>query len=225
MLVILGLRLRARAVALRRRAAFEHVIAENSTRLINCSPAETGMRLKRVLGEFSRVVDADRAYVVLDEKPARVHAWSKDGVTFPPGWPRQALAVAEQLGAGDSVTVADAHALPPGAVRDALMEAGVRAWACLPLVRPGRVRGIMGFDRFRPIRNRISPIPIARLAGDAVANALEREFLERERNRLTTRLERARRMQVERQLEQAQARMAELEQQASRRRGLFRRGA
>jgi signal transduction histidine kinase len=196
MLVILGLRLRARAVALRRRAAFEHVIAENSTRLINCSPAETGMRLKQVLGEFSRIVDADRAYVVLDEKPVRVHAWSKDGVTFPPGWPRQALAVAEELGASDGVTIADATALPPGVVKDALTDAGVRAWACLPLIRPGRVQGIMGFDRFRPIRNRISPIPLARLAGDAVANALEREFLERERTKLAMRLERARRMQM-----------------------------
>ena len=35
-----------------------------------------------------------------------------------------------------------------------------------------------------------------RLAGDAVANALEREFLEHDRARLTTRLERARRMQM-----------------------------
>jgi hypothetical protein len=35
-LVYFGLQLRARALALRRRAAFEHVIAENSTRLINC---------------------------------------------------------------------------------------------------------------------------------------------------------------------------------------------
>ena len=196
MLVILGLRLRARAVALRRRAAFEHVIAENSTRLINCLPAETGMRLTQVLGEFSRIVDADRAYVVLDEKPVRIHTWSKDGVTFPPGWPRQALTVAEQLRAGDGITIADASALPPGAVRDALTGAGVRAWACLPLIRPGRVQGIMGFDRFRPIRNRISPIPLARLAGDAVANALERQFLERERSKLAMRLERARRMQM-----------------------------
>ncbi|MGY0571617.1 two-component system VirA-like sensor kinase [Bradyrhizobium sp. RDM12] len=195
-LVFVGLRLRARALALRRRAAFEHVIAENSTRLINCSPAETGTRLKQVLCEFSRVVNADRAYVVLDEKPVRIHAWSRDGVTFPPGWPRQALSVAEQLGAGESVTIADASALPAGAVKDALMNAGVRAWACLPLVRPGRVRGIMGFDRFRPIRNKISPVPITQLAGDAVANALEREFLEREQGKLTTRLERARRMQV-----------------------------
>jgi signal transduction histidine kinase len=54
----------------------------------------------------------------------------------------------------------------------------------------------MGFDRFRPIRNKISPIPLARLASDAVANALEREFLERERTKLAMRLERARRMQM-----------------------------
>jgi len=35
-----------------------------------------------------------------------------------------------------------------------------------------------------------------RLAGDAVANAIEREFLERDRMKLSTRLERARRMQM-----------------------------
>ena len=40
-LVYLGLQLRARALLLRRRAAFEHVIAQNSTRLINCPPGET----------------------------------------------------------------------------------------------------------------------------------------------------------------------------------------
>jgi signal transduction histidine kinase/CheY-like chemotaxis protein len=198
MLVFLGLRLRARAVALRRRAAFEHVMAENSTRLINCSPAETGTRLKQVLGELSRMIDADRAYVVLDEKPIRVHSWSKDGVSFPPGWPRQALAIAEQLGLAEPnhVTIPDAAALPPGQTKDALMEAGVRAWAYVPLIRQGRVRGIMGFDRFRPMRNEISPVPIARIAGDAVANALEREFLERDRAKLSARLERARRMQM-----------------------------
>jgi len=54
----------------------------------------------------------------------------------------------------------------------------------------------MGFDAFRPIRNRTSPVPIVRLAGDAVANAIEREFLERDRAKLTVRLERARRMQM-----------------------------
>src|SRR4029453_1027283 len=115
MLVLLGLRLRARAVVLRRRAAFEHVIAQNSTRLINCSPAETGARLTEVLGEFGRTIGADRAYVVLDQKPGRAYTWSADGKTFPPGWHGQALTFPAQLGADDPdiVSVSDVTALPP----------------------------------------------------------------------------------------------------------------
>jgi signal transduction histidine kinase len=198
MIVLLGLRLRSRAIALRRRAAFEHVIAENSTRLINCSPAETASRLKQVLGEFSRMIGAQRAYVVLGEKPIRVYTWSRDGKAFPPGWPHQALTLAQQLGVAEteSVTIPDVAALQPSPVRDALTAAGVRAWASVPLIRPGRARSIMGFDAFRPIRGKVSPVPIVRLAGDAVANAIEREFLERDRAKLTMRLERARRMQM-----------------------------
>ena len=198
MLAHLGLRLRARALAQRRLAAFEHIIAENSTRLINCPPWETDARLKQVLGELSRAVDAERAYVVLDENPVRVHAWSREGMSYPPGWPNQALAVSAQLGTAgpDIITIPDVSALPPSAAKDTLTAAGIRAWARVPLNRPGRVRGIMGFDASRPIRNRISPVPVVRLASDAVANAIEREFLERDRARLTTRLERARRMQM-----------------------------
>jgi signal transduction histidine kinase len=198
MLVYLGLRLRARALALRRRAAFEHVIAENSTRLINCPPAETDARLKQVLGELCRAIGAERAYVVLDENPARVNVWSADGTAYPPAWPIQALTLSTRLATTepDLVTVPDVAALPHGILKDMLAAAGVRSWACVPLIRPGRVRGIMGFDTCRPERERVFPLPVLRLAGDAVANALEREFLEHDRASLTTRLERARRMQV-----------------------------
>jgi len=77
-----------------------------------------------------------------------------------------------------------------------LAAAGVRGWACVPLIRPGRVRGIMGLDSCRPAWDRVFPLSVLRLAGDVVASALEREFLERDRARLTTRLERARRMQM-----------------------------
>jgi signal transduction histidine kinase len=203
MLVRLGLQMRARALALRRRAAFEHVIAENSTRLINCPPAETDARLKQVLGELCRAIGVERGYVVLDENPTRVNAWCADGTAYPPGWPNHALALSARLGRTGPgiVTVPDVAALPAGDVKDALAAAGVRGWACLPLIRPGRVRGILGFDAFhpwqsRPVWDRVFPLPVVRLAGDAVANAIEREFLERDRARLTTRLERARRMQM-----------------------------
>jgi signal transduction histidine kinase len=195
MLVYLGLRLRERALAMRRRAALERVIAENSTRLINCPPAETDTRLKQVLGELCRAIGVERAYVVLEENPARVNVWSADETAYPPAWPKQALnllATAES----DVVTVPDVAALPHGTLKDMLAAAGVRSWACVPLIRPGRVRGIMGFDTCRPERDRVLPLPVLRLAGDAVANALEREFLERDRAKLTTRLERARRMHM-----------------------------
>ncbi len=197
-LVLLGLRLRARAVALRQRAAFEHVIAKNSTRLINCPPGEMEARLKQVLGEFGRTIGADRAYVMLDEKPPRGHLWSVDATPFPPGWPDQALALSEPLVGVEAgyVTVPDVTALPPGPLKDALTVAGVRAWACVPLTRPGGVRSMMGFDVFGPVVNGTFPLSIIRLAGDAVANAIEREFLERDREKLMVRLERARRMQM-----------------------------
>jgi signal transduction histidine kinase len=198
MLVHFGLQLRGRALALRRRAAFERVIAENSTRLINCPPAETGARLKQVLSELRGAIGVDRAYVVIDENPTRVYACSTDGKAYPPGWPNQALALLARLGSTgpDIVTVPDVTALPAGAAKDVLGAAGVRGWACVPLIRPGRVRGIMGFDALRPASDGVFLPAVVRLAGDAVANAIEREFLEHDRARLASRLERARRMQM-----------------------------
>ena len=72
----------------------------------------------------------------------------------------------------------------------------MRSWTCAPLIRPGRARGVIGFDAFRPARDGIFAPPVARLAGDAVASAIERQSFEQERTRLTARLERARRMQM-----------------------------
>ena len=198
MLARLGLRLRARALAFRRRAAFEHVIAENSTRLINCPPAESDRQLKQVLCELCLAIGAERGYVVLDENPTRVNAWCSAEAAYPPGWPNQVLTLYTRLGVAgpDIITVPDVATLPAGDLKCALAAAGVRSWACVPLIRPGRVRGILGFDAFRPAWDKVFPLAVVRLAGDAVANAIERAFLERDRARLTTRLERARRMQM-----------------------------
>jgi len=198
MLARLGLQLRARARALRRRAAFEHVIARNSTRLINCPPAEIEGRLRQVLADLAGAIGVERAYVVLAENPAREYAWCAEGTTYPIDWPGQAPALFARLGTGglDILTVPEVSALPPGEAKQTLEAAGIRGWACMPLLRPGGVQGVMGFDALRPASERVFPLPVVRLAGDVVANALERESLERDRARLATRLERARRMQM-----------------------------
>jgi signal transduction histidine kinase len=159
------------------------------------------MRLKQVLGELGRAIGFDRAYVVLAENPVRVHLWCAEEKNCPPEWPDRALALSSLVGAtgSDIVTVSDADALAPGEVKDLLAAAGVRGWVCIPLTQPGQMRGVMGLDSFAAIRSewdKVYPPPVLRLAGDAISNALEREFLERDRAKLTTRLERARRMQM-----------------------------
>ena len=201
-LIDLGRRLRARAVALRKRAAFEHLIAEQSARLINCPPAETKARLEQALAEFGRAIEADRVYIVLGENPIRVYAWSEDDAPYPPGWPEAALSLPNefkqvQLGI---ITTPDVARLPPGGAKTTLDTFGVRAWACVVLRRPGWARGILGFDRLQPARGVYFPREAVRLAGDAIANALEREIGEREKAKLTARLERALRLQMVGQL-------------------------
>ena len=99
------------------------------------------------------------------------------------------------------ITTPDVARLPPGGAKTTLDTFGVRAWACVVLRRPGWARGILGFDRLQPApRGAYFPREAVRLAGDAIANALEREIGEREKAKLTARLERALRLQMVGQL-------------------------
>jgi hypothetical protein len=142
----------------------KHVIAKNSMRLINCPPAEIETRLRQALGEIGAAIGAQRAYVALADNPTRVHAWSAEKATYPPGWPERALELSARFGAAGSA-IPNIAALQPGELRDALAAAGVRSWTCAPLVRPGRARGSIGFDAFGPARDGIFGQPVAGLAG------------------------------------------------------------
>jgi signal transduction histidine kinase len=201
-LIDLGRRLRVRAIALRKRAAFERLIAEQSARLINCPPAETKARLEQALAEFGRTIEADRVYIVLGEYPIRIYTWSEDDAPYPPGWPEAALSLPSEFKEFglDTIIAPDVARLPAGRAQETLKTFGVRAWACVVLQRPSWERGILGFDRLQPARGTYFPLGAVRLAGDALADALEREIGEREKAKLTARLERALRLQIVGQL-------------------------
>jgi len=197
-LVQFALWLHDKATALRNQASFEHIIAKTSTSLINCPQADMSGLLRQVLSELSLNLGAQRAYVVLNDRPVRMHTWSADGVAYPPGWPEKALRLAGRPGAADAgiVVVADAEAPSPGD-QEASTVPGVRGVACVPLIRAGQLRGVMGFDFPWPLRGRqFAASSLVRLAGDAVANVIERDILERDRDKLLARLDRARRMQT-----------------------------
>jgi signal transduction histidine kinase len=201
-LIDLGRRLRNRAVALRKRAAFEHLIAESSTRLINCPPGESESRLTQALGELGKAMGVDRVYVALAETPIRVYGWSADGSPFPSGWPESALTLPGQIEEVEFgiVAIRNVASLPPGHAKTTLMTFGVQGWASVSLMITGRARGILGFDTFRPALKVFFPLAVVRLAGDAIGAALERDLSERDRVRLAARLERALRLQMVGQL-------------------------
>src|SRR5271167_2142687 len=133
-LVHLGLRLRARAFALQRRAAFEHVIAGISTRLIDAQPHEIDAHISRALAELAEHVGADRAYLLISCRlTSRVHRWCKEGISFPPGWPDQVPALVARFSTiGEGIVyIQNVDRLSPGADKDALAAAQLRGWVCV----------------------------------------------------------------------------------------------
>src|SRR5467141_1819190 len=81
-LVYLGLRLRARANALQRRAAFDHVLAAISMRFINAPSQNIDAEIVRALADMVNCTGIDRAYFVLSGPTPRLHVWCRAGMTF-----------------------------------------------------------------------------------------------------------------------------------------------
>jgi signal transduction histidine kinase/CheY-like chemotaxis protein len=201
LLVHLGLQLRSRALALRRRAAFEHVLADVSTGLISVESYQVGERVEQVLGRIAECVGADRAYLLLTGPAYQEYSWSADGITFPSGWPAEALAIAARHRPTQEgiIRITRGRYISDRGNEEALATAGLRGWfAAVRTNADGEVNCLLGCDVVRRSGSMASLDDLGplRLALDAVANVVERAGLERERVRLEARLEQARRMEM-----------------------------
>jgi signal transduction histidine kinase len=199
LLVHLGLRLRSRALALRRRAAYEHVIAGISTRLIDTQPNEIDAQINRALAELADLVHADRAYLVVSGEPSQTNKWCREGIAFPAGWPDRAPTMMARLDpSGEGIVhILSVDRLPPDADKDALVATGLHRWACVSNIGKGGVNAVLGFDAVRPrVVTEAVELGLLRMALDAVANAVRREHLEQERLQLERGLQQARRMET-----------------------------
>src|SRR5499427_350257 len=199
LLVHLGLQVRTRALSLQRRALFEHAIAGISTRLIDAQPREISAHTDWALAELAKFVGADRAYLVVSGELSEGHMWCRDGITFPSGWPDRVPALVARLHPSPEgiIHIRSVDKLPGGAEKDALAGAGLCGWVCVWNMGKGGVNAVLGFDALRPgILTRSAELGLLRMALDAVANALAREYLEQERARLEANLQQARRMET-----------------------------
>ena len=193
-LVYFGVQLRAGAMALRRRAAFEHVTASISTRFINSRPDEIAGHVESALEKLAECIGADRAYFVGTAKSCR---WSREGVEFPQGWPDLALKSVSRFDRDGNGIICIPKVRPAHGhgTMNLLADAGVRGWLCIPALDGERV-AILGFDVVRA--GDLIPwvdFPF-RMAFDAIANAVNRVMLEQEKERLQVKLQQARRMET-----------------------------
>ena len=194
-LVHFGVQLRAGAMALRRRAAFEHVIASISTRFINSRLDDIAGHVESALQQLAECIGADRAYFVSTAKSCR---WTGEGVDFPQGWPDLALKSVSRFDRDENGIICIPRVRPAHGhgTMNLLADAGVRAWLCIPALGGARA-AILGFDVVRA--GDLIPwadFPLFRMAFDAIANAVNRVRLEQEQERLQVKLQQARRMET-----------------------------
>ena len=197
-LVYLGLQLRARAVALRRHAAFEHVIADISTRFINSQHHEIAKDVESALEKLAGCVGADRAYFVIAGKPKQIYRWSRDQAKFPRDWPERALELGSRFGPGADGIIHVAKVGPAADdVRRLLIDAGLHGWLCISNTCQMKTQAILGFDALHA--GGLIPFAEAslfRMAFDAIGQAVGRVSLQREKERLEANLQQARRMET-----------------------------
>jgi signal transduction histidine kinase len=200
LLVHVGLLLQARARALRRRAAFEHVLSGISMRFVTAPGGDLEPVVVEALAEMASCIGASRAYFVSVGAIAMASTWHRPGNAFPPGWPDNAFAVVRQHcypTFDDVVHVRDAANLPDEA-KHALAATGLTGWACVTSRTIDGAEMLLGFDTmgypFRITRN--GELGLLRMALHTIASALGRQKLEQERNRLETRLQHARRLET-----------------------------
>ncbi|HEY3846396.1 MAG TPA: ATP-binding protein, partial [Acetobacteraceae bacterium] len=200
LLIAAGWQLQLRSRAMRRRAAFEHVLAAVSMRFVTSRAADLDVTIDAALEQMARCVGAERAYFVAGDPPNQLRRWGMQGIGYPAGWPEGALALVRRgYPAFDGIIhVMRVRRLPSGTDRDALAATGVQGWACVVAKGADGNIVLLGFDAVtQPSRiMREGELGLLRMALDVVANARDRRTLEQERTRLEARLQQARRLET-----------------------------
>jgi signal transduction histidine kinase/CheY-like chemotaxis protein len=197
-LFYLGLRLKGHARALRRRAEFEHIIADISMRFINADAQTLPAEIDRALAKMCEFVGPDRAYFVMTSPTPSRHVWSKPGMEFPAGWPEHAPELAAQIGirSDGTVRITNIQRMPVGEGKAMCMALGLGGWACALSTTEDGVTATLGFDAVgRPCQATAGELALMRMALDTIVRAIERRSSDEERARLEARLLQAKRME------------------------------
>jgi signal transduction histidine kinase/ActR/RegA family two-component response regulator len=201
----LFLRLRANARTLRTRLDFEQLIAAISARFVNRPLDSIDDGINDGLARLATHAGVDRAHIAVcngNETGVRDrYLWSRRGMAAPAGQLDDVIDVAlhwpfPQYERQGCVHVPDVRALPDSAEKSHLLERGIRSWLCIPMWWAGKRVGFLTLDAVSAHKHwPDDDIALSRTAGEILANAIERQRSESEREMLQTRLHQAQRLE------------------------------
>ena len=194
-----GVQLQRRRLVARRRAAFERAVASLSVRFINCGSGELPELVHQALGELAGLANADRAYCLISGASTQTYTWARSGVQYPPGWPQNAAELMRRLPPSEHgvIHIADRQSVPEEAARNMLTGAGIYRWTCIAAVGQDGLSCLLGLDCLSAEQyGRGSEVRLLRIAFDAIANAVSREIMTRERAQLEQSVQRARQVET-----------------------------
>jgi signal transduction histidine kinase len=198
-IINLAWQLQRRRMAARRRVAFERSVASLSVRLISSSGAELTYLVNLALAELANLCRADRAYLLVIGIAEETYSWARPDVEFPPQWPAGAARLLGGITPSEhGVTyVSDRTHLPDSPLKQELAAAGVARWTCIASENTDRISCLLGLDGLEAAQSSRPPeLRLLRLAFDAIANAVRREIVSRERAQLEQSVQRARQMET-----------------------------
>ncbi len=172
--------------ALHRRLDFERLIASLSTDFINLSPPEVDAGIQRAMDVVGRFAQAERCYVALfragGERWSVIYEWCSPGTSSLRDrfidLPVEVMPWAiERVKGMETVHLTSVGHLPDEAraERDLLQTLGIHAAVAVPIASGGKVLGFLGFGSSQEGQWSPEDLALLKMAGDIVANALERK--------------------------------------------------
>ncbi|MGQ9853567.1 MAG: histidine kinase dimerization/phosphoacceptor domain -containing protein, partial [Candidatus Oleimicrobiaceae bacterium] len=188
--------------ALKERLALEDLIAAIATDFVRLRAEQVDPHINQALAALGAFAQVDRSYVfVFSLDGARMsctHEWVAEGI-HPEIENLRALSVddfpwwMEQLRAQQNIYIPCVDALPPEAAaeKEILQAQSIQSLIVVPMISAGELLGFLGFDSVRCQREwPESFIPLLRISGEIIANAIARNRVE-EKIRRTEELFRA----------------------------------
>jgi signal transduction histidine kinase/CheY-like chemotaxis protein len=170
-----------------------------STRFIRFRRHEIEPLIVQALAELAEFIEADRAYCLIQANRSYRYEWCRSGQSFPEGWPERAVSLMRKIGTNDRgvLQVRNTGATAGPEIREILAAVGVTEWLCISATSTVRMAGLLAFDRVQAHSAiRTDELSLFRMALDVISNAIERQNLEGDRERLETNLQHARRMET-----------------------------